>query len=83
MGWWRPTTRSREMFDTGRLAAVAAEGQSDGAALIERVLAELGRFTGPSWEQEDDLTLLTLERQEETNRDGRHPTMDVRSRLNR
>jgi serine phosphatase RsbU (regulator of sigma subunit) len=56
----------REMFDVPRLTAVAAEGEPDGAALIERVLAELGRFTGSAWEQEDDLMLLTLERREET-----------------
>jgi serine phosphatase RsbU (regulator of sigma subunit) len=54
----------REMFDVPRLAAVAAQGQANGAALIERVLADLNRFTGPSWEQEDDLMLLTLERLE-------------------
>ena len=31
------------------------------------MLGELERFTGPGWEQEDDLTLLTLERLEEKN----------------
>jgi serine phosphatase RsbU (regulator of sigma subunit) len=56
----------REMFDVPRLSQVAAQGKSSGGALIERVLAELGRFTGPGWEQEDDLMLLTLERREET-----------------
>jgi hypothetical protein len=25
-------------------------------------MEELGRFTGEGWEQEDDITLLTLER---------------------
>ncbi|HEV7663436.1 MAG TPA: SpoIIE family protein phosphatase [Chloroflexota bacterium] len=59
---------NREMFDIDRLTAVAAGGGSDGAALIERVLAELGRFTGSAWEQEDDLMLLTLERREERKR---------------
>jgi serine phosphatase RsbU (regulator of sigma subunit) len=56
----------REMFDMQRLTAVAAEGEADGSALIERVLSELTRFTGSAWEQEDDLMLLTLERQKET-----------------
>jgi hypothetical protein len=27
-------------------------------------LAELGRFTGEQWEQEDDITLVTLQREE-------------------
>jgi serine phosphatase RsbU (regulator of sigma subunit) len=57
---------TREMFEMPRLTAVAAAPQPAGATLIEHVLAELRRFTGPDWEQEDDLMLLTLERREET-----------------
>ncbi|CAN5630543.1 hypothetical protein BH20ACT23_BH20ACT23_01640 [soil metagenome] len=30
--------------------------------LIESLLAELDSFTGPNWEQEDDITLVTVER---------------------
>lgn len=56
----------RRMFDIGRLTAVTASGRADGSALIERVLTELGQFTGSGWEQEDDLMLLTLERQEDS-----------------
>jgi hypothetical protein len=33
-----------------------------GATLIDFLLAELERFTGEEWEQEDDITLLTLQR---------------------
>jgi serine phosphatase RsbU (regulator of sigma subunit) len=55
----------RDMFDIQRLTAVTSNGLPDGAALIQRILSELGRFTGPGWEQEDDLMLVTLERQEE------------------
>jgi serine phosphatase RsbU (regulator of sigma subunit) len=58
----------REMFDVPRLSQVAAQGQASGGALIERVLAELGRFTGPGWEEEDDLMMLTLERRQGTAR---------------
>ena len=29
---------------------------------VDGLLAELDRFTGPAWEQEDDITLVTLER---------------------
>ena len=52
------TTRSRR---TSRLAKLAAEGAS-GQELIDLLLNELAKFTGPGWEQEDDITLVTLRR---------------------
>ncbi len=33
-----------------------------GSELLDRLLDELHRFTGPDWEQEDDITLVTLRR---------------------
>jgi serine phosphatase RsbU (regulator of sigma subunit)/anti-sigma regulatory factor (Ser/Thr protein kinase) len=51
----------REMFSFGRLQQLVAE-HVGGAALIEFLLGELAAFTGPGWEQEDDVTLVTLER---------------------
>jgi len=33
-----------------------------GAALIDALRAELEQFTGEQWEQEDDITLVTLKR---------------------
>jgi anti-sigma regulatory factor (Ser/Thr protein kinase) len=33
-----------------------------GDALIDRVLSDLASFTGPGWEQEDDITLVALSR---------------------
>lgn len=51
----------RDMFSFGRLQELVA-GHAGGAALIEFLLAELAAFTGPGWEQEDDVTLVTLER---------------------
>jgi serine phosphatase RsbU (regulator of sigma subunit) len=49
----------REMFGSSRVAhLVAAEG--DGQRIIEQALAELAGFTRPDWEQEDDITLVTL-----------------------
>jgi serine phosphatase RsbU (regulator of sigma subunit) len=30
--------------------------------LIDSLVAELEQFTGDAWEQEDDITLLTLQR---------------------
>lgn len=51
----------REMFDTPRLKAVL-ETHAGGASLIDVLLSELNRFTGEGWEQEDDVTLVTLQR---------------------
>jgi serine phosphatase RsbU (regulator of sigma subunit)/anti-sigma regulatory factor (Ser/Thr protein kinase) len=51
----------REMFGFPRLAGLVAGAAAD-ADLIATCLAELGRFTGPAAEQEDDITLVTLER---------------------
>ena len=50
-----------EMFGLPRLEALLA-GHPGGAVLIDFLLAELAAFTGADWEQEDDLTLVTLER---------------------
>jgi serine phosphatase RsbU (regulator of sigma subunit) len=52
---------SGEMFDTPRLKALLEE-HADGASLINVLLGELKSFTGERWEQEDDVTLLTLQR---------------------
>jgi serine phosphatase RsbU (regulator of sigma subunit)/anti-sigma regulatory factor (Ser/Thr protein kinase) len=51
----------RQMFGFPRLAKLAAEGKS-GQELIDLLLSELAKFTGPGWEQEDDITLVTLRR---------------------
>ena len=55
---------SREMFGFPRLQALLEE-HTDGASLIDFVLGELQRFTGQGWEQEDDVTLLLLQRMAE------------------
>ena len=49
----------REMFGTGRLADDVSGGRGD---LIDGVLSSLRRFTGAGWEQEDDITIVTLRR---------------------
>jgi serine phosphatase RsbU (regulator of sigma subunit)/anti-sigma regulatory factor (Ser/Thr protein kinase) len=54
-------SRERQMFGFPRLAKLAAEGKS-GQELIDLLLNELAKFTGPGWEQEDDITLVTLRR---------------------
>lgn len=51
----------REMFSFPRLRRLMA-AHPGGAALIDFLLAELAEFTGPDWEQEDDVTFVTLER---------------------
>jgi len=51
----------REMFGFPRLKALLQE-HTDGATLIDFLLGELRNFTGEGWEQEDDMTLLTLQR---------------------
>src|SRR5579859_1249821 len=51
----------RAMFSFGRLQSLVAE-HAGGAPLIEFLLSELAGFTGPGWEQEDDVTLVTLQR---------------------
>lgn len=60
----------REMFGFPRLSEYVAS-HAGGAALIQSVLEDLEVFTGPNWEQEDDVTLMTLER---ATRDERRTT---------
>src|ERR671925_372740 len=52
---------NREMFGFPRLKETVA-GAVGGQALIDRVLADLEAFTGPDAEQEDDITMVTLQR---------------------
>jgi serine phosphatase RsbU (regulator of sigma subunit) len=51
-----------EMFGTPRLRNLLSEYPEGGRNLSATLLEELERFTGEGWEQEDDVTLLTLER---------------------
>jgi serine phosphatase RsbU (regulator of sigma subunit)/anti-sigma regulatory factor (Ser/Thr protein kinase) len=51
----------REMFGFPRLQTLLAE-HSNGTPLIDFVLGELQSFTGQGWEQEDDVTLMMLQR---------------------
>jgi serine phosphatase RsbU (regulator of sigma subunit)/anti-sigma regulatory factor (Ser/Thr protein kinase) len=52
--------RDRAMFGFGRLKELVGEGYGD--ELIDLLLRELHSFTGEGWEQEDDITLVTLQR---------------------
>src|SRR4051794_3931268 len=51
----------REMFGFPRLKETVAVG-AGGQQLIDRVLRDLATFTGAGAEQEDDITMVTLER---------------------
>ncbi len=52
-----------EMFGTPRLRDLLSERAGEGGTGLSATLMEkLGRFTGEGWEQEDDITLLTLQR---------------------
>jgi serine phosphatase RsbU (regulator of sigma subunit)/anti-sigma regulatory factor (Ser/Thr protein kinase) len=53
----------REMFSFGRLQRLLASRSQGGEALVAFLLGELARFIGPSWEQEDDITMVLLERE--------------------
>jgi serine phosphatase RsbU (regulator of sigma subunit)/anti-sigma regulatory factor (Ser/Thr protein kinase) len=50
-----------EMFGFPRVGKIMGD-QSAEARLIEDLLDELDRFTGPGWLQEDDITLVTFQR---------------------
>jgi serine phosphatase RsbU (regulator of sigma subunit) len=50
-----------EMFGFPRLRALIAE-HAENDSLEQALLEELYSFVGDSWEQEDDITLLTLRR---------------------
>jgi PAS domain S-box-containing protein len=54
-------SQHHEMFGFPRIEKFVG-AHSEGAELIDSLLAELERFTGEDWEQEDDITLLTLQR---------------------
>jgi serine phosphatase RsbU (regulator of sigma subunit)/anti-sigma regulatory factor (Ser/Thr protein kinase) len=51
-----------EMFGFPRVKALL-DHQADGQEMIDYLLAQLADFTGESWEQEDDVTLVTLQYQ--------------------
>ena len=54
-------SQHHEMFGFPRIEKFVG-AHSEGAELIDSLLAELERFTGEDWEQEDDITLLTFQR---------------------
>ena len=51
-----------EMFGFPRLQGLIEAHRSTDSSLNNFLLSELTRFTGKSWDQEDDITLVSLER---------------------
>jgi serine phosphatase RsbU (regulator of sigma subunit) len=51
----------REMFGFPRVVKLMGEERGGGQAVIDLLLNELSSFTGQGWDQEDDITLVTLE----------------------
>jgi len=51
-----------EMFGFPRLRELVAEHDDEEKSLVDSLLEELYSFVGADWEQEDDITLLTLRR---------------------
>jgi serine phosphatase RsbU (regulator of sigma subunit)/predicted ester cyclase len=52
----------REMFGFPRLRKLVAEHAAEEGSLVDLLMDELRSFTGEGWEQEDDITLMTLRR---------------------
>ena len=50
-----------EMFGFPRLRTLVAE-HAKGEPLVDFLMDKLRSFTGDGWEQEDDITLVTLQR---------------------
>src|ERR671914_1228185 len=54
-----------EMFGFPRLQSLVGTHRSGESSLIDFLLSELTTFIGEDWEQEDDITLVNLQRSEE------------------
>jgi serine phosphatase RsbU (regulator of sigma subunit)/anti-sigma regulatory factor (Ser/Thr protein kinase) len=52
----------REMYGFGRLRDAVAAETGSGSDVIDDLLERLHAFTGAGWEQEDDITVVTLRR---------------------
>jgi steroid delta-isomerase-like uncharacterized protein len=58
----------REMFGFPRLRKLVAEHDAEEGSMVDFLMEELYSFVGEDWEQEDDITLLTLRRPTSTTR---------------
>jgi serine phosphatase RsbU (regulator of sigma subunit)/anti-sigma regulatory factor (Ser/Thr protein kinase) len=60
-----------EMYGFPRLREAMAAEAGSGPGVIDRLLQRLEAFTGAGWEQEDDITLMTLHRSGSAGQGGR------------
>jgi len=51
-----------EMFGFPRLRRLVAERAAEEGSLVDFLMEERSSFVGEGWEQEDDITLVTLRR---------------------
>ena len=51
-----------EMFGVPQLKRLVAERAAEEGSLVDFLREELSSFVGEGWEQEDDITLVTLRR---------------------
>jgi len=51
-----------EAFGTARVQTILARQDGDAPSVVDAVLSELRLFTGKRWTQQDDLTVLVVER---------------------
>lgn len=63
---------SGEMFGCPRIVQII-ETIGRAEDLRDKILEELGRFTGSAWEQEDDITMVTLDRTAHAEAEFEHP----------
>ena len=61
----RRNVAKHKLADGGIVSVALGPMSADpgGAPLIDFLLGELAGFTGAGWEQEDDVTMVTLQRQ--------------------
>ena len=67
VGVVRTLAEDGNMFAFPRLNSLlssSGQNQLEGEALIQFLMARLGDFTGPGWEQEDDITMVAAKRLE-------------------
>jgi serine phosphatase RsbU (regulator of sigma subunit)/anti-sigma regulatory factor (Ser/Thr protein kinase) len=71
---------SGEMYGRPRLRDAVAAAAGAGSDLIDQLLERLTAFTGPGWEQEDDITVVALRRSSRARPIGgeRSPVQDSR-----
>jgi sigma-B regulation protein RsbU (phosphoserine phosphatase) len=69
-GLVRARNTQGEAFGAERLRSIVGRRNGDAGSVVEDILDELKRFTGKGWTQEDDVTVMVLEREHNGSRKG-------------